>query len=95
MSEGGVFNQEALVQARIDIAALQKQTEAQGREIGELKAMIRDMAVKTATSLDAINATLSEARGGWKFMMVLGGAGATFGGFLVWVAQHLSVRGTP
>lgn len=85
------LNQEALVQARIDIAALQTQVEHQGREIGELKAMIQTL----GTKLDSVANTLSEARGGWKLMMALGGAGATFGAGFVWLAQHLGGKGAP
>lgn len=85
------LNQEALVQARLDIVALQTQVEHQGREIGELKGMIQVLGVK----LDSVANTLTEARGGWKLMMLLGGGAATFGSVITWVATHLSTRGTP
>lgn len=91
MPPENTLNQEALVQARIDIAALQTQVEHQGREIGELKVLIQGLVGK----IDAMAATLSEARGGWKFMMALGGAGATFGALVGWLVQHLGGRGAP
>lgn len=85
------FNQEALGQAHIAIAVLETKVESQGREIGELKALIREMSGK----LDSVATTLSEARGGWRLMMLLGGASATFGGALVWVFQHLGGKVGP
>jgi len=85
------FNQEALMQARIDIAALQRDVVAQGREIHELKAMIERMAEK----LDSVASTLTEAKGGWKLMMLLGGGAATFGSLLTWFATHMTGKGAP
>lgn len=85
------FNQEALGQAHIAIAVLETKVESQGREIGELKALIREMSGK----LDSVATTLSEARGGWRLMMLLGGASATFGGVLVWVFRHLGGKVGP
>lgn len=79
------LNQEGLTQAHIKIAVLETMVEDQGREIGELKVLVEKM----ATKLDAVASTLTEARGGWRAMMLLGGAGATFGGLLTWALEHL------
>jgi len=35
---------------------------------------------------------LSEARGGWRTLMLLGGAAASFGGVATWAAQHLTMK---
>lgn len=78
------LNQEALQNAHIQIAVLETKVEAQGREIGELKAMIATLGVK----LDAVANTLTEARGGWKMLMLLGGASASFGAAVVEVMRH-------
>ena len=85
------YHQEALQNAHVQIAVLETKVEAQGREIGELKGVIQILVGK----IDNMAATLSEARGGWKFMMALGGAGATFGACIGWLAQHLGGRGAP
>lgn len=82
---------EALARAREDIATLKAQGVAQGREIGELKAMVATMADK----LDAVATTLTEARGGWKLMMLLGGGAATFGSVLTWIVTHMTGKGAP
>lgn len=91
MPPSDTLNQEALQSAHIQIAVLETKVEAQGREIGELKGVIQVLVGK----IDNMAATLSEARGGWKFMMALGGAGATFGAFIGWLVQHLGGRGAP
>jgi len=91
MPPSDTFNQEALQSAHIQIAVLETKVEAQGREIGELKAMIATLGVK----LDGVANTLTEARGGWKLMMLLGGGAATFGSVITWVATHLSTKGAP
>lgn len=85
-------SQDQLSQAHIAIAVLETKVEAQGREIERLTAIVE----RVATKLDTVAATLSEARGGWKFMMALGGAGATFGAGLMWVVHAIANgRGGP
>lgn len=79
------YHQEALQQAHVDIAVLQTQVATLTRDVAAMGAAIAEM---TRTIAD-MNLTLSEARGGWRFMMALGGAGATFGGFLVWIIEQL------
>jgi len=37
-----------------------------------------------------LRTTLSEARGGWKTLMWLGGAAAAVGGFVTWALNHIS-----
>ena len=39
-------------------------------------------------ALAEINKTLSEARGGWKILMMIGGAGGAVGSFITWVVAH-------
>jgi hypothetical protein len=81
--------EEALTQARIDIAQMQVQVAAQGREIGELKAMVATLGEK----LDGVASTLTEAKGGWRLLMALGGAGAAFGAGFMWLVQTLAGKG--
>ncbi len=79
------FNQEALSQAHIAIAVLETKVEDQAKELERLTVIVEHMASK----LDTVASTLAEARGGWRTMMLLGGAGATFGGLLSWAFEHL------
>ena len=78
------FHQEQLSQAHIAIAVLETKVEAQAREIERLTAIVE----RVATKLDTVAITLTEARGGWRALMLLGGAGATFGGLLTWAVEH-------
>lgn len=60
-----------------------------GRLQAEVAGLRRDMdrmadALDTmAKTLDEVRQQLTEARGGWKVMMLMGGAGAAAGGFIV------------
>jgi len=40
-------------------------------------------------SLQAINKTLSEAQGGWKMMMMVGGFGAAIGSLIAWILNFI------
>lgn len=79
------YDQDQLSQAHIAIAVLETKVEAQGKEIERLTAIVERM----ATKLDTVASTLTEARGGWRAMMLLGGAGATFGGLVTWAIEHM------
>ena len=61
-------------------------------EYGGLKAEVAAIKLKQAQmdqKLDLVLDKLSEAKGGWKTLMLLGGAGATLGAMVPWVADHL------
>ena len=40
-------------------------------------------------AFSTVNLTLSEAKGGWKLMMLLGGGAATFGSLITWALTHI------
>jgi hypothetical protein len=42
--------------------------------------------------LHAMNATLSEARGGWRTLLWIGGASASLGGAVSWALNHLALK---
>jgi len=50
--------------------------------------MLESMKTMQAT-LTAIDKTLSEAKGGWKMLMLVGGAGGAVGSFLTYLANAL------
>lgn len=62
-----------------DLGKHDAQIEALEKELFEIKMDQRRIFEK----LDSINQTLSEAKGGWKLFMIVGGASAAFGAFLV------------
>lgn len=79
---------EALVRARIDIAALERTVEGMGREIGDLKDGMREL----VTTINGMRDQLTEAKGGWRVLMAIGGASATAGGLIAWVAEHFTTK---
>lgn len=79
---------EALVQAQIDVATLQTEVKHLTIAVGDLKASNKAM----ADQLTEIRDLLTQAKGGWKTMMYLGGAGATLGAFVTWALDHIALR---
>jgi hypothetical protein len=67
----------ALTEAQIDIAVLKS-------ELAAIKVKQADI----ETKLDQVLDKLSEARGGWRLLMALGGAAAVLGGAITWLLTH-------
>ena len=62
-----------------------------GAEIKHIQDDLDKIATEMAEvrkALSEINKTLSEARGGWKILMMIGGAGGAVGSFITWVVAH-------
>ena len=57
----------------------------------DMDKMIESMKTMQAT-LTAIDKTLSEAKGGWKMLMLVGGAGGAVGSFLTYLASGLQSK---
>ena len=53
----------------------------------DMDKLVQDME-EIKKSLYEINKTLSEAKGGWKVLMMIGGAGGAVGSFITWVVAH-------
>jgi hypothetical protein len=66
------------------------------QEFGEMKAELR-MLVTAVRDLDGkvdtIHDKLTEAKGGWKVLMGLGGASSVLGGLVTWFATHFIGKG--
>jgi prefoldin subunit 5 len=54
----------------------------------DMDKLVSDMDDIKAT-LNSINNTLAEARGGWKVLMLVGGAGGALGAFVTQIAHKL------
>jgi prefoldin subunit 5 len=80
-----INHSEALSQARIDIARL----EVQVAHLSASTARLEESNQQLTEKLDQVLLTLSEARGGWKTLMVIGGAASAVGGLVTWLVQHL------
>ena len=84
------------VYARIDYLADQvTKLEAQmidPIEYGGLKNEVAAIKLKQSqmdVKLDQVLEKLSEAKGGWRTLMLLGGAGATAGAVVPWLFEHM------
>lgn len=53
----------------------------------DMDKLVQDMESIKAT-LNNINNTLAEAKGGWKVLMMLGGAGGVLGSAVTYFVQH-------
>lgn len=77
--------QQELTEARINIARLETEVTHLTASVAELKVGQADMTEK----LDAVLTQLSEAKGGWKTLMLVGGAASSMGAGLTWLLNHL------
>lgn len=79
---------EELMQARLDIRTLQVQVETLTQGFDDLRASNQQLQAK----VDQVLLALSEARGGWRTLMLVGGAASSLGAGLVWLFQHFGGR---
>lgn len=54
----------------------------------DMDRLVADME-EVKKALASINSTLSEAKGGWRVLMMIGGAGGLVGSVITWIVQHL------
>jgi len=76
---------EALATARIDIARLEVEVGHLTRSVIDLQESNHELTAK----LDQVLLTVSEARGGSKTLMVVGGAASSAGAAVAWIIQHM------
>lgn len=81
----GPAAEQALVQAQIDIGKLESEVAHLTEAVGDLKVSNRELGKQLAE----IQKTLSEASGGWRMLMLMGGAGAAAGSFVSWALTNL------
>lgn len=65
------------------------------RLIGELKATVTILTAKVEkieAKVDSVDRTLSEAKGGWRVLLLVGGAAGTVGAVMSWIVQHIPFR---
>lgn len=65
-----------------------------GRLQAQVETLIASDGAKTAllaqlaADMTAVRLQLAEAKGGWRLLLLLGGAGATFGSVMTWALTH-------
>lgn len=77
--------QQALTEARINIGRLQVQFEHLTLSMHDLQESNEQLTLK----VDQVLLALSEARGGWKTLMLVGGAASSAGGLIAWIVSHV------
>lgn len=78
---------EQAMAAQIDpreFGKLEGAVDALKTDVDQLKGNVKELSQK----MDQVLEKLSEAKGGWRALMLLGGAGATLGSFVTWFFTH-------
>jgi prefoldin subunit 5 len=75
-----------LTEARINIGRLQTEVAHLTQGMEDLQESNKQLTAK----LDQVLLALSEARGGWRTLMLVGGAASTLGGAITWAIQHFA-----
>jgi hypothetical protein len=75
------------------------------QEFGELRAKVEilletnrvlaETVATMSTAIQSMQLQMAEARGGWKTLMVIGGASASFGGLVTGLMSHFIGKGAP
>jgi hypothetical protein len=68
-----------------DVKALRETLEVQNKTLEAQNAVLATV----TRDLSEIKTTLSEARGGWKTLIYIGGASATAASAVTWIMQHI------
>lgn len=72
----------------LQIARLEERMATMDRDMRAQSAKLDDM----RQQLEQVLAALSEAKGGWRTLMLLGGAAASAGGLISWALSHVQIR---
>lgn len=67
-----------------EFGQMQGQVQALRSDMDRMMSDIADI----KRSLASIGSQLSEAKGGWKVLLLVGGAAASLGGFVSWLLTH-------
>jgi hypothetical protein len=75
------------------------------QEFGRLQAQVEQLLEDNRLNTETLNAMASaiqsmqlqmaEAKGGWRVLMLLGGAAAGAGSFITWALSHFFGKGSP
>ena len=71
-----------------EVKSLTQMMDAQNKTL----ALQNEVLAGLTQKVDAMSHTLSEARGGWKTLVWIGGAAASAGGVVVWALNHLAFK---
>ncbi len=71
----------------MEFGELKAEVAAQRRDLDKIVKSIEAMSVKMETIQD----TLTEAKGGWKTLLLVGTAFASIGGVITWIVSHVKI----
>lgn len=72
-----------------------------GRLQAQVEALLASNRLLTETvttmsnAIQSMQLQMAEAKGGWRMLMILGGASASFGGGITWFLTNFFGKGTP
>ena len=72
----------------IEVALLKQAMTHRDQQIDDLRKSIEDLSRK----IDGISETMSEAKGGWRILMMVGGASGAIGGTLHWIISNITFK---
>lgn len=78
----------ALNSANIEIALLKQAMAHRDKKIDELSISVKEL----KESVDIIANTLTEAKGGWRMLMLVGGVSGIFGGAIHWFLNNITFK---
>lgn len=78
----------AIGKAQMDLVRLEIEVKHLTESVADLKKSNETV----QKQLEEIRSLLSEAKGGWRVMMLVGGACVTLGGVFAWAVQHVGVK---
>ena len=75
-------------QDSLQIARLEEQFSAMRHSLQEVADSLRAVRAELAI----VKSDLEQAKGGWRVLMLMGGAAASLGAGVLWVIQHIQVK---
>ena len=78
-------------QNAVDIARLQENV----KHLTDCMDKMAKTIERLSAEVETISQTLTEAKGGWRVLMFIGGAAGSVGALLSWAFSHITVKGTP
>jgi prefoldin subunit 5 len=81
-------DQKSQISAEIEIALLKQGMEHRDKQIDSLNESLKNL----TTKVDDIALTLQQAKGGWKMLMLVGGASGVMGGAIHWFLNNVTMK---
>jgi prefoldin subunit 5 len=79
---------DSLTNANTEIALLKQAMAHRDKQIDDLAESVKTL----TTKVDSIAQTLSEAKGGWRILMLVGGASGLMGGAVHWFLNNVTMK---